>query len=97
MEYFTVEYKGREIACLRFPDKGLLLKTKDICAILNIVERPYGHELSAPSLDLASASMLAYVRDSDFAEWLTETFASYNLETLVRPMSDDDWTSISNL
>jgi hypothetical protein len=93
MEVTTADYKGNPITFVKLPGNGLLLKTKDVCKVLGITDRPAGNELSQPELDLASAVNLAMSDDPDFAMWLNETFAGYNLETLVRSKWDDDWKS----
>ena len=91
MEILTANYEGKPISFLRLPDNGLLLRTKDICNVLGIVERPANSVLGEPCLDLASAVRVA-VNDPDFAMWLNETFAGYNLKTSVHFRCDDDWT-----
>jgi hypothetical protein len=91
METFTANYDGKQISFLKLPDNDLLLRTKDICRILGILDRPDDSALGQPCLDLASAANLALASDPEFAMWLNETFAGYNLETLVHPRCDDDW------
>lgn len=87
----TVNYKTSKIRFLTLPDNGLLLNTRDICSALGITDRPAGTDLSQPCLDLASAVNIAAAYDPDFAMWLNKTFASYNLQQVVRPLCNDDW------
>jgi hypothetical protein len=91
METKTTNYQGTLITFMTLPGNDLLLKTKDVCRVLDIIDRPVGTELSQLSLDFAGAVYLAMQYDANFAKWLNETFAGYNLETLVRPECDDDW------
>jgi len=91
METSIVNYESKPILFLKLPGNDLLLKTTDICNVLGIVDRPANSALARPCLDLASAVNLALAQDEDFGMWLTETFAGYNLETLVHPVCDDDW------
>jgi len=75
------EYKGKIVRFLETPENGLLIQTKDICAVVELKECPT-HEW----LDLVEAISIAGKNDAtDFAMWLNETFAGYELETLVRP------------
>ena len=90
----TVQFADYNTCRIRFrtlPENGLLLYTSDICSVLEITDRPAGSVLSTPYMDLASAVIVAGEKDIDFAMWLNETFASYNLEQQVHPQCDDDW------
>ena len=94
MDVRTAEYNEQQIRFLELPPSGLLLNTKDVCMVLGIIERPEGDELADPSLDLTSAVLIAAGYDDAFAMWLHETFAGYDIETLVGPPLDDDWTNV---
>lgn len=91
METSISNYKGRPVSFLKLPDNHVLLKTIDICDILEIDERPTGTVIAQPCLDLASAVNLALANDPEFAMWLNETFAGFNPETSVHPKCDDNW------
>lgn len=92
MEISTSEYDGNEIRFLRLPENGLLLNTKDVCGLLGVKVRPPGTALSQPCLDLASAIGIAGQNNADFAMWLNEAFAGYDLETLIHPRCNDEWS-----
>lgn len=85
------EFRHRVIRYLELPDNDLLLNTKDVLAVLGITDRPQGSALAEPCLDLVSAVTVAAGNNNDFAMWLNESFASYNVETLVHPNCDDEW------
>lgn len=94
MNISTAEYEGNRIRFLALPDGGLLLNTKDVCAVLGISDRQAGTELGEPCLDLVSAIRAALsedVSDVDFVEWLQDTFMQYRDETLLHPRVDDEW------
>ena len=94
METLIASYKGTPILFVPVETNGLLLKTTDICNVLGINERPVDSALSKPSMNLTTAVTLAKRIDADFAMWLNETFAGYDLETHDEPFkSDDDWIS----
>ena len=94
MKIGKYKYKGKTIRTIELPDGGILFNTKDICYILDIKERPEGHELSEPCLDLVSTVNTAKSYNEGFAMWLIEKFAAYNNETLIRPKCNDNWDNI---
>ena len=68
------------------------LNTEDVCSVLGNIERPEGTDLAESSLDLASAVNVALPLNEDFAMWLNERFAQYDLETLAPPpLTAEDW------
>ena len=85
------EFRNSTIRYLELPDNDLLLNTKDVLAVLAITDRPQGGNLAEPCLDLASSVNVASGSNDDFAMWLNESFADYNLETLVHPNCEDEW------
>ena len=85
------EFRNSTIRFLELPDNDLLLNTKDVLAVLAITDRPEGSDLAEPCLDLVSAVNMASGNNDDFAMWLNESFAAYNLETLVHPNCEDEW------
>jgi prophage antirepressor-like protein len=93
MTFQAIDYKTSKIRFITLPDNGLLLNTRDICSALGITDRPAGSDLSQPSLDLASAVIVAASLDSDFAMWLNESFTNYNSQQLVHPHCDELWSN----
>jgi hypothetical protein len=91
METLIAQYKGTQISFLQLPDNGLLLKTKDILKVLGIPERSVGIALRKPCLNLYDAFSLARSHDPEFASWLDQTFAKYELTTLVVPECGEEW------
>lgn len=91
MNVSTADYNGDTIRYIELSDNGLVLNTLDVCRVLKITERPAGSELAHPSLDLASAILVAGGYDQDFMEWLLEKFGGYRQERSLRSQSDDDW------
>lgn len=87
MQSSSTEYEGQRIRFLEIPPDGLLLNTEDVLAIVG-EEGEEGTDLGQPSLDLASATRLAFAYDEKFGEWLIDTFGGYSSETSV---SASDW------
>jgi len=90
MQVFVAHFKDKSIRYMTLPGNGLLINTKDYCRIAGIAERPREHVLAQPCLDLASATNFA--GSEDFAIWLVESFAGYDVETLVHPICNDEWS-----
>lgn len=97
MRMFTAHFSGHEIRVLDLAPHGLLLNTVDVCSILGIPDRQPGTDLGQPCLDLVTATNLAIGRNQDFVEWLIETFDGHPVETMVRPICDDDWSNLPGL
>jgi hypothetical protein len=89
MQVFVAHFKDSPIRYIETSDHGVLINTKDYCRAAGLTERPSGHALAKPCLDIVSAVMCA--GDVDLAMWLNETFAEYNPATNVYPACDDDW------
>jgi hypothetical protein len=89
MQVFVANFNNNPIRYIKLPDNGLLINTKDYCLIAGITERPSGHVLAQPCLDIVSA--INFSGSADFAIWLNETFVGYNIETLVHPTCNDEW------
>lgn len=96
LKVITTSFKGQQLRVIEVPADGLLLNTVDVCSILRIKERPSGTDIGASSVDPVTATNLACGRSDEFGEWLIETFDGYSLQTLVRPICDDSWSTFSS-
>jgi hypothetical protein len=94
MNVETADYKGNIIRYTVVSDNGILLNTKDVCAVLGISERNPNDIYCEPCMDVAGvieASFTEGRNDEEFIDWLQETFIGYELRTPIRPNCDDDW------
>lgn len=86
-------YKGNPIRFTVVSDNGILLNTKDICAVL-CTDSPCSTAFSESCMDIASIIEAAFTDgrdDEEFIDWLGQTFRGYELRTPIRPNCDDDW------
>lgn len=90
----STRYAGQRLRFLEFPGGGLLLNTKDVCAIVGIRQRKAGSILAQSCLSLDDALLATTRHNIDFVQWLLVKFADYEVGTEVRPHCDDDWNSI---
>ena len=94
MQVLAANFNGYPIRYIALPENGLLINTKDYCRIASIADRPSGDVLAEPCIDLTSA--VSFAGNTDFAMWLIGTFARYDLETLIHPICDDEWSSLNS-
>lgn len=86
MEKQIAEYDEQTITFYG-SEHDILLDTADVCRIAGIPdsEREQETDLGMPTVDLVTAISVVQPYDEDFAEWLLEYFAGYNVEVYVRP------------
>jgi len=89
----STTYAGYRLRFLGVPGSGVLLNTKDVCAIAGIRKRTAGSTLAQPCLDLDDVMLIISSVNIDFVQWLLVKFADYNVSTEVRPEWDDDWSN----
>jgi hypothetical protein len=58
-QVLTAYFNDHPIKYFIMPDKGLLINTSDYCRVMGIVDRPSGHVLGEPCLDIVSAVMFS--------------------------------------
>ena len=89
----STRYAGHRLRFLEFPGGGLLLNTKDVCAIAGIKQRKAGSILAQSCLSLDDVLLATTRHNIDFVQWLLVKFADYEVGTERRPQCDDDWNS----
>ena len=89
----STTYAGYRLRFLGLPGSGVLLNTKDVCAIAGIRKRTAGSTLTQPCLDLDDVMLVISNVNIDFVQWLLVKFAEYEVSTDTRPVCDDDWST----
>lgn len=93
MNVEKANYKGNLIRYMIVSDNGILLNTKDVCAVL-CASGTCGETFKDACMDIASVIKAAFTEgrdEAEFVDWLEETFVGYELRTPIRPNCDDDW------
>lgn len=94
MNVEKANYKGNIIRYHVVSDNGILLNTKDVCAVLGIAAPVSGSIFCEPCMDVAGVIEAALTNghdDTEFLDWLEKTFIGYEMRTPIRPNCDGDW------